>query len=380
MSFVSKYRSNLVPALVVALALFIAPLQARPSTVFVGNQQVVRDSATGAVSVIHFFRLLEEREREKLRLEGSSLLLTDQEGTQHRLALDDQRKLVEWERALMLLGYSSRVNKDTGVVDYHLNALGSGQVTEVPDQESEEVRRERSLRRPGYRRAQAKYQKVLGQIGLSTDQEARRRVDRLGQQVAAVSPLSGILWNFDVINTRVPNALCTGEGHVLVTVGLLELELTDDELAGVLGHEVAHGVRRHADLYEERFLEFLGIRELQLEYSYERQKDADLQDPSKLRQLRSKLEDKQKRYQYLLNYLQNRRDYNQDEEEEADVLGMQYALAAGFDPEGESRALIKLKARSVQLFGQGYGDGSRTHPPLERRLQILKTVRDRWRQ
>ena len=127
-------------------------------------------------------------------------------------------------------------------------------------------------------------------------------------------------------------------------------------------------------------MEFLGIRELQLEYSYERQKDADLQDPSKLRQLRSKLEDKQKRYQYLLNYLQNRRDYNQDEEEEADVLGMQYALAAGFDPEGESRALIKLKARSVQLFGQGYGDGSRTHPPLERRLQILKTVRDRWRQ
>jgi len=41
--------------------------------------------------------------------------------------------------------------------------------------------------------------------------------------------------------------------------------------------------------------------------------------------------------------------------------------------------LTKLKNKSVQLFGQSYDDGSRTHPPLERRLQILEMVQKRWR-
>ena len=45
---------------------------------------------------------------------------------------------------------------------------------------------------------------------------------------------------------------------------------------------------------------------------------------------------------------------------------------------GEGRALVKLRNRSVQLFGQAYNEGSRTHPPLERRLKIQETVRRRW--
>ena len=81
-----------------------------------------------------------------------------------------------------------------------------------------------------------------------------------------------------------------------------------------------------------------------------------------------------------VDYLKNKQDYDQDEEEESDVLGMQYAAAAGYDPMGEGRALIKLRKRSIQLFGQALLEGNRTHPPLERRLQIQETVRRRWRE
>ena len=80
----------------------------------------------------------------------------------------------------------------------------------------------------------------------------------------------------------------------------------------------------------------------------------------------------------MVDYLKNRQDYNQDEEEEADVQGMMYAAAAGFDPTGEGRVLVKLRKKAVQMFGQAYTAGNRTHPPLERRLQIQETVRRRW--
>jgi len=38
-------------------------------------------------------------------------------------------------------------------------------------------------------------------------------------------------------NDPEPNASCAGEGIVYVNLGLLNLGLTDDELAGILGHE-----------------------------------------------------------------------------------------------------------------------------------------------
>ena len=348
------------------------------STVFVGNEQMIIDRASGAVSVIQFIRLLDEAERGKVKYQGTSLLVTDSDGTPHLFELDNSRQLADWERALGLLGYVRKVNRDTGVVDFRLASAGA-ELDEAPELEPEAVRLERSLRRPGYLKAQDSYRKIMARIPRSNDEEARRRVDRLGQRVALYCPLSGLKWNFDVIETHVPNALCTGEGHVLVTTGLLDLNLTDDELGGVLGHEVAHGVRRHTQIFEERFNEFVSLRQELLTLSAQYDQATDSQDKYSLQRIKSRVDEKKRRYDFLLTYLKNKRDYDQDEEEEADVLGMQYAVAAGFDSEGEARALIKLKKRSVELFGQSYGEGNRTHPPLDRRLEILRLVRSRWK-
>ena len=161
---------------------------------------------------------------------------------------------------------------------------------------------------------------------------------------------------------------------------MLALDLSDDELAGVLGHEVAHGVRRHAQIYEERYNEYVTLVNEMAKLSQEYSAAVDSGNNHQIHRLRSRVGELQKRYDFVKDYLKNRQDYNQVEEEEADVLGMQYAVSAGFDAEGEARALIKLKKRSIQLFGQSYDAGSRTHPPLERRLKILETVRARWRQ
>lgn len=348
-------------------------------TVFIRNQQLDLGSSADGVSVIHFIRLLEEEERARVRLDGGELVVVDKGGQTHRLGLNSQRRLSDWPVALELLGYRKRVNSETGIIDYRL-ASEVDQAQVPTPRESEELRLERSLRRPGYRKAKKNYEKILTQIGRSKDEAARERVRRLGQLIAEQSPLRGLKWNFEVIGTKIPNALCTGEGHVIVTTGLLDLNLSDDELAGVLGHEVAHGVRRHAEIYEERFNEYRAMRAQYLELQYEYRKSEERQNRAKIQDLESKIKSKKNRYEFVVNYLKNKKDYDQDEEEESDVLGMQYAAAAGFDPEGEARALTKLKARSVQLFGQSYDSASRTHPPLERRLQILEIVRRRWRE
>jgi predicted Zn-dependent protease len=200
----------------------------------------------------------------------------------------------------------------------------------------------------------------------------------LGQQIVEQTPLADLYWTFDVAATPIPNALCTGEGFVVVTEGLLSLNLTDDELAGVLGHEVAHGVRRHSQLFEERYLEakrLLGeLKSLEREAANAEAAN----DNHRLQTIRSRVTAMEPRLMFLADFVKNQQAYDQHEEEEADIQGMHYAASAGFDPNGEGRALVKLRARSIELFGQAYQEGSRTHPPLKRRLEIQSLVQKRW--
>ena len=54
-------------------------------------------------------------------------------------------------------------------------------------------------------------------------------------------------WDITVIKTPAINALCMPGGKIAVFTGILDaLKLTDDELAVVLGHEMAHALREHA--------------------------------------------------------------------------------------------------------------------------------------
>lgn len=364
------------------LGAFVASAWAE--TVYIRNQRLETYVVSGddVVQADALRALLTEDEARRMSVEGARLSVRDSGDREHSFVLSPYGELKDWEEVLRCLGYDRQERSGTGVVDW--THEGSGAVTpkrvwHEPTAEELSHKLAFSKRRQGFQAAKKSFDTVMASLGVGGIQEERDRIERIGSRIVDQTPLAGLFWTFEIAATSVPNALCTGEGFVIVTQGLIDLDLDDDELAGVLGHEVAHGVRRHALLYEERFEEAERIiaEVRQLERQAARAEAAG--DERKIQQIRSRLGELSPRIDLLSNFLKNQKTYNQREEEEADILGLQYAARAGFDPNGEARALVKLEARSVVLFGQAFQEGRRTHPPLKRRLEIQRLVQERWR-
>lgn len=88
-------------------------------------------------------------------------------------------------------------------------------------------------------------QKVLKTSKLSTDKALQARVKRIGERIAAVSGRSDFAWEFNVIEDATPNAFCLPGGKVFFYTGILKIAENDDQIATVMGHEIAHALARH---------------------------------------------------------------------------------------------------------------------------------------
>ncbi len=87
---------------------------------------------------------------------------------------------------------------------------------------------------------------VEQQLGLVRDAALEGYVRAIGEKLAAASALPGGPWKFQVVDASDPNAFALPGGHVYVTRGLLALVNSEDELAGVIGHEIGHVTAQHS--------------------------------------------------------------------------------------------------------------------------------------
>jgi predicted Zn-dependent protease len=78
------------------------------------------------------------------------------------------------------------------------------------------------------------------------DQTVEGYVNSLGRQIASRTSRSDLDWQFRVVNSEVINAFALPGGFVYVNRGVLTNASNESELAGVLGHEIEHVVRRHS--------------------------------------------------------------------------------------------------------------------------------------
>jgi predicted Zn-dependent protease len=88
--------------------------------------------------------------------------------------------------------------------------------------------------------------KVSDTMGLYDDAALTRYVRSVGERLARVSPRQGVAYSFQIVDMKEPNAFALPGGQVYVSRGLLVLLNSEDELAGVLGHEIGHVAARHA--------------------------------------------------------------------------------------------------------------------------------------
>jgi len=87
---------------------------------------------------------------------------------------------------------------------------------------------------------------LIAQMGLYDDGTLAEYINSLGQSLAATSHRTNLEYNFRLLDTPVLNAFAVPGGYVYVTRGILAYMNSEDELAGVMGHEVGHVAARHS--------------------------------------------------------------------------------------------------------------------------------------
>jgi len=90
-------------------------------------------------------------------------------------------------------------------------------------------------------------QQINAQLPIVGDREVNRYINTLGDSIAKLTARNDIPdWKFYVVDSKEVNAFAVPGGYIYVNRGLIERTQRMDQLAGVLGHEIGHVVRRHS--------------------------------------------------------------------------------------------------------------------------------------
>jgi predicted Zn-dependent protease len=190
--------------------------------------------------------------------------------------------------------------------------------------------------------------RMLGQVELVNDANVQRYVNRVGRWVASQSERPDLPWRFGVANAGNINAMAMPGGTILITRGLYDTLDNEAQLAGVLGHEIAHVVKRH----------HINVMRQQRLVSAGANLAAARSGDNQLRQLVLEFFKK-----IFISGLDKNSEY------EADAVGVILAARAGYNAFGLAEVLHKLNARGasdpavVDLFG--------SHPAPSDRLTKL---------
>jgi predicted Zn-dependent protease len=194
-------------------------------------------------------------------------------------------------------------------------------------------------------------------------------VNNVGQLLAAAAtvtrkdgdrpaPVAG--WRFVVVESDLINAFAAPGGYVFVTTASLKAAKNEDELAGILAHEIAHVLRGHA-LGNIKQSRYAGIGSDVLAAA-----GTATLSPQQVEQLNGLME----------GIIEDTMDaifvkgYSRDTEFEADERAVEILVAAGYDPNG----LVSFLETLTKTQDTGGGGVTATHPKASDRIEKVKAA------
>jgi predicted Zn-dependent protease len=93
---------------------------------------------------------------------------------------------------------------------------------------------------------------IQQKLDMVSDPLVREYVNEIGRHIIEAAQDRRFDYRFYVVKEQEPNAFAIPGGHIFITSGLIRLVDTEDELAGVIGHETGHSVLRHIDKAMDR--------------------------------------------------------------------------------------------------------------------------------
>ena len=200
---------------------------------------------------------------------------------------------------------------------------------------------------------QMAYDDLVAEYGgvLELRPDAASYLDTLFTRVVEANPRRDIEFSLTPLNSREVNAFALPGGFVFVTRGLLELVDTPEELAGVLGHEVAHIAHKHGMNALVRQVGLVTLARLLLRSTEGNQEMLETLAGLSINLLKS--------------------GWSREAEYEADASGARFAATADYDPAG----LIAFLTKMQEMHGDRQRDLVSTwfasHPPTEDRISKL---------
>ena len=193
---------------------------------------------------------------------------------------------------------------------------------------------------------------IRREMGVYDDAALQRYVSDIGDRLATLSHRPHLPWSFTVVDHPAVNAFALPGGYIYITRGILPYLDDEAELAGVLGHEIAHVTARHAaQQYTRATTGGVGLAVLGI-FVPTAQPFTDLASSA-----------------LGVAFLK----YGRDDERESDRVGMGYAASGGWDPRGVPEFLSTL-ARVDALSERGVPNWLSTHPEPAARVTEAQPI------
>lgn len=213
--------------------------------------------------------------------------------------------------------------------------------------------------------ASAQYVQVLKEADkkeqLNVDSKLTARVRGIAQHIIPVTAVfrpEAVQWKWEinVIKSKELNAWCMPGGKIAFYSGLIErLNLTDDEIAAVMGHEIAHALREHAwERASQATNANLGLSILGV---------------------LAGANDAQMNMAQLVYDVSFTLPNSREHETEADRMGIELAARAGYNPDAAVTLWQKMEKEAKGAPPKWFS----THPPQEDRINDLRNYAQRVR-